>query len=85
MHFRCLATQAAVKDVKPEKVEKNTAAKESQSFTMNIFRGELQTSQVFPYPQAMSQEQSDTLKLLVDPIEKFFEVTELHIRSAYHL
>ena len=72
-NVRCLATQAAVKDAKPEKVEKNTAAKESQSFTMNLFRGELQTSQVFPYPQALSQEQSDTLKLLVDPIEKFFE------------
>ncbi|XP_076395518.1 acyl-CoA dehydrogenase very long chain isoform X2 [Megachile rotundata] len=40
---------------------------------MNIFRGQLQTSQVFPFPESLTEEQIDTLKMLVDPIEKFFE------------
>ncbi|XP_015609991.1 very long-chain specific acyl-CoA dehydrogenase, mitochondrial isoform X2 [Cephus cinctus] len=40
---------------------------------MNIFRGHLQASQIFPYPEPLSEEQNETLKMLVDPIEKFFE------------
>lgn len=71
-----MATQAAVKP-KPEKNEKeNTAGerKESQSFTMNIFRGQLQLNQVFPFPEPLNEDQTDTLKMLVDPVEKFYEV-----------
>lgn len=44
---------------------------------MNIFRGQLQTNQVFPFPESLTEEQIDTLKMVVDPIEKFFEVTKL--------
>ncbi|XP_015126147.1 very long-chain specific acyl-CoA dehydrogenase, mitochondrial [Diachasma alloeum] len=70
LNSRCLATQAAAK-VK-ESDAKNTK-RESQSFTMNMFRGQAQVSQVFPFPKPLSPEQSDTLKMFVDPIEKFFE------------
>jgi len=70
---RCLATQAAV-NVKEEKPGENAATKESQSFTMNIFRGQLQLNQVCPFPEPLSQDQTDTLKMLIDPVEKFYEV-----------
>ncbi|KAL6255144.1 hypothetical protein P5V15_013477 [Pogonomyrmex californicus] len=70
---RCLATQAAVKVVREERQQENAATKESQSFTMNLFRGQLQLSQVCPFPEPMTQEQTDTIKMLVDPVEKFYE------------
>lgn len=73
--FRCLATQAAVKPSKEEKPQEKLATRESQSFTMNLFRGQLQLNQVFPFPEPMNQDQTDTLKMLIDPIEKFYEVT----------
>ncbi|XP_012539464.1 very long-chain specific acyl-CoA dehydrogenase, mitochondrial [Monomorium pharaonis] len=68
---RCLATQAAVKV--NETPQENAAEKENQSFTMNIFRGQLQLNQVCPFPEPMNQEQTETIKMLVDPIEKFYE------------
>lgn len=68
---RCLATQAAVKTAPEEKPERGT--KQSQSFTMNTFRGQLETSQVFPFPEPMTQEQMETIKMLIDPLEKFYE------------
>ncbi|XP_063979188.1 very long-chain specific acyl-CoA dehydrogenase, mitochondrial [Diachasmimorpha longicaudata] len=70
LNSRCLATQAAAK-VKESDVKQ--LKKESQSFTMNIFRGDAQVSQLFPFPKPLTQEQSDTLQMLIDPIEKFFE------------
>ncbi|XP_011166483.1 very long-chain specific acyl-CoA dehydrogenase, mitochondrial [Solenopsis invicta] len=69
---RCLATQAAVK-AKEEKPRENAAVKESESFTMNLFRGHLQLNQVCPYPEPMNEEQTDTIKMLIDPLEKFYE------------
>ena len=72
-NLKCLATQAAAKPEKIEKSNEKTATKESQSFAMNIFRGHLQTSQVFPYPQHLTEEQTETLQMMVDPLEKFFE------------
>lgn len=72
-NIRYLAAQAAVKNAAVEKTKKGTGTKESQSFVMNMFRGQLQTSQVFPFPESLTEEQIDTLKMLVDPIEKFFE------------
>lgn len=41
---------------------------------MNLFRGQLQTSQVFPYPNVLNEEQTETLTSLVDPVSKFFNV-----------
>lgn len=73
-YFRCFATQAAVKNAPEEKQEKNIDSK-SQSFVKNIFLGQLETTQMFPFPDVLNEEQLDTLKLIIDPIEKFFEVT----------
>lgn len=72
-NIRCLTAQAAVKKTQEENVEKKNARKETQSFTMNTFRGHIQTSQVFPFPGHLNEEQTDTLKVLIDPMEKFFE------------
>ncbi|XP_076657414.1 acyl-CoA dehydrogenase very long chain [Halictus rubicundus] len=72
-NLRCLATQAAVNNAPNEKPERNTSTKETQSFVMNIFRGHLQPTQVFPFPEILNEDQHDTLKLLIDPFEKFFE------------
>lgn len=41
---------------------------------MNLFRGVVQPVQVFPYPDVLNEEQTDTLNMLVDPVRKFFEV-----------
>lgn len=72
---RCLATQSVPKAVKSDKAE--ASKKESQSFTMNLFRGQLQTSQVFPYPEPLTEDQVETLKMFIDPVEKFFEVINI--------
>lgn len=67
MIFRCLATAAQSKPAE------DGAKVENQSFTMNLFRGQVQTNQVFPYPNVLNEEQRETLTMLVDPVEKFFE------------
>lgn len=59
--------------------DSKTDTKQSKSFTMNLFRGQLQTSQVFPYPEVLNDEQTETLTSLVDPVTKFFKVIELLI------
>jgi very long chain acyl-CoA dehydrogenase len=72
--LRCLASAPQVAR-KGEEVEKaSSEAKESQSFTMNLFRGVMEAAQVFPFPQVLNEEQKDTLKMFVDPTAKFFEV-----------
>uniref|UniRef100_A0A665WSF6 Very long-chain specific acyl-CoA dehydrogenase, mitochondrial n=1 Tax=Echeneis naucrates TaxID=173247 RepID=A0A665WSF6_ECHNA len=53
------------------KVEKK--AVESKSFAVNIFKGKIATSQVFPYPSVLNEEQEQFLRELVGPVSKFFE------------
>ena len=40
----------------------------------------MQVSQVFPFPEALSEDQHETMRMLVDPIEKFFEVIDKFIK-----
>jgi hypothetical protein len=47
---------------------------ESSSFAMNLFRGQLRTEEIFPFPYSLNEEQRDNLQALVDPTAKFFEV-----------
>jgi hypothetical protein len=49
---------------------------------MNLFRGVVETAQVFPFPQVLNEEQKDNLKMLVDPTAKFFEVSIHCIRQC---
>ncbi|KAG0706567.1 Very long-chain specific acyl-CoA dehydrogenase, mitochondrial [Chionoecetes opilio] len=51
----------------------NKAVKPSQSFVMNMFRGATVTDQVIPYPNVLTEDQMETLEMLVDPTEKFFQ------------
>ncbi|XP_077355752.1 very long-chain specific acyl-CoA dehydrogenase, mitochondrial isoform X2 [Festucalex cinctus] len=50
-----------------------TSATESKSFAVNIFKGQIATSQVFPYPSVLNEEQEQFLRELVPPVGKFFE------------
>ncbi|XP_015275809.1 PREDICTED: very long-chain specific acyl-CoA dehydrogenase, mitochondrial [Gekko japonicus] len=38
-----------------------------------MFKGQLNTEQVFPYPSALSEDQAQTLQELVGPVSRFFE------------
>ncbi|XP_065840926.1 very long-chain specific acyl-CoA dehydrogenase, mitochondrial-like [Oscarella lobularis] len=43
------------------------------SFALNLFTGKLVLDEVFPFPEALSEEGKETLGLLVDPLTKFYE------------
>ncbi|XP_054457512.1 very long-chain specific acyl-CoA dehydrogenase, mitochondrial [Anoplopoma fimbria] len=68
-----LEKPAAVGTDTATKVEKKTVAVESKSYAVNIFKGQIATAQVFPYPSAMNEEQEQFLRELVGPVSKFFE------------
>ncbi|XP_064615219.1 very long-chain specific acyl-CoA dehydrogenase, mitochondrial-like [Liolophura sinensis] len=53
--------------------DSSSEKKPSKSFAMNLFRGEVNADQVFPFPEVLSEEQRETLQLLVDPCYKFFQ------------
>ena len=42
----------------------------SKSFAQNIFRGMVETEQVFPYPNPMDEEQKENLAMLVPITER---------------
>lgn len=56
-----------------ETVDKAVVSVESKSFAVNMFKGHISTSQVFPYPSVLNEEQSQFLRELVGPCSKFFE------------
>ncbi|XP_019873173.2 very long-chain specific acyl-CoA dehydrogenase, mitochondrial [Aethina tumida] len=62
-------SKTVTNDEKPQ----SAAPTENTSFVTNIFRGQLESRQVFPFPNALNAEQRDTLGMLVDPVSKFFE------------
>ncbi|XP_055114570.1 very long-chain specific acyl-CoA dehydrogenase, mitochondrial isoform X2 [Symphalangus syndactylus] len=49
------------------------AKAESKSFAVGMFKGQLTTNQVFPYPSVLNEEQTQFLKELVEPVSRFFE------------
>ncbi|XP_044760512.1 very long-chain specific acyl-CoA dehydrogenase, mitochondrial [Coccinella septempunctata] len=67
-HLKAAQAQAVEKAERPAK-----EVKEDLSFVMNIFRGQIETKQLFPYPNVLNTEQRETLEMLVDPVNKFFE------------
>uniref|UniRef100_A0AAY4AKN1 Very long-chain specific acyl-CoA dehydrogenase, mitochondrial n=1 Tax=Denticeps clupeoides TaxID=299321 RepID=A0AAY4AKN1_9TELE len=46
---------------------------ESKSFAVNMFKGQISTTQVFPFPSVLNEEQSQFLQELIGPCGKFFE------------
>lgn len=67
-HLKAAQAQVLEKSEKPSK-----EVKEDFSFVMNIFRGQIETKQLFPFPNVLNTEQRETLEMLVDPVNKFFE------------
>jgi len=45
----------------------------SGSFAMGIFSGHANVDQVFPYPNALNEEQMEYLESMIDPVEKFMK------------
>lgn len=70
------AAQPAASDSKPASKEKKMKndVKLNKSFVMNMFRGAAVTEQAIPFPYTLTGEEKETLEMLVDPTEKFFEV-----------
>ncbi|XP_055682567.1 very long-chain specific acyl-CoA dehydrogenase, mitochondrial isoform X1 [Lutzomyia longipalpis] len=66
---RCLAATAQVK-VDEGRPEAQTAVK-NHSYVANIFRGELEASQLFPYPDVLNEEQKEHIGSFIDPVTKF--------------
>ena len=56
---------------------KKEPAKENMSFMANIFRGNLQSAQVFPYPDVLTTDEKEMTASLIDPFEKFFLVSKM--------
>lgn len=69
---RCLAAaaQAQPKHKSPE--VDNAKKPPNMSFMANIFRGQVESSQVFPYPDVLAPEQKEEINSLVDPLTKLF-------------
>ncbi|KAG5666884.1 hypothetical protein PVAND_014891 [Polypedilum vanderplanki] len=57
--------------VHQSETNKNTVEKNS-SFVHNIFRGQIESSQVFPFPMALNEEQLENTSAFIDPMTKFF-------------
>ncbi|XP_034020413.1 very long-chain specific acyl-CoA dehydrogenase, mitochondrial [Thalassophryne amazonica] len=68
-----LEKPAAVGSDAASKAEKKAVVTESTSFAVNIFKGHLNTAQVFPFPSVLNGEQEQFLRELVGPVSKFFE------------
>ncbi len=59
--------------VSPTPSSKDKQIRTSTSFVMNLFRGQFYPNELFPYPNVLNEEQRDNVKMLIDPIWKFFE------------
>lgn len=73
VYFRCLT--AAANPRPSEKLER--AVLGNQSFVQNFFLGKVEAAEIFPYPYNLSDEEKETLGMVVDPLKRFFSVSEL--------
>ncbi|XP_074657519.1 very long-chain specific acyl-CoA dehydrogenase, mitochondrial-like [Tubulanus polymorphus] len=71
--FYAVAAATTPQPQKQTESRKPNAPKESKSFALNLFRGQVKTDQIFPFPEVLNSEQKDMLQMLVDPVAKFFE------------
>lgn len=63
-------SETGVSDASPRE---KPAKAESKSFAVGMFKGQLTTDQVFPYPAVLNEEQTQFLKELVEPVTRFFK------------
>ncbi|CAD6192164.1 unnamed protein product [Caenorhabditis auriculariae] len=71
LRFASQATAAKAPNAASENKPKTKKAEESASFCMNLFRGRAVSDQVFPYPLKLTDEQKETLGMILSPTEKF--------------
>ncbi|XP_068785427.1 very long-chain specific acyl-CoA dehydrogenase, mitochondrial isoform X2 [Struthio camelus] len=57
----------------PAAAKSKSISEESKSFAVGMFLGRLNAEQVFPFPSALNEEQTQTLRELVGPVVRFFE------------
>lgn len=70
----CSRLSAASQPAAKDDTEQNPIQrKESNSFVMNMFKGQFKGEQVFPFPHVLTDEQEQNLRLMLDPVTKFFE------------
>ncbi|GFY75990.1 very long-chain specific acyl-CoA dehydrogenase, mitochondrial [Trichonephila inaurata madagascariensis] len=69
------AAQEAVKEPDHDKGEKkiDKNVRETNSFVMSIFKNQLKTEQIFPYPDVLTPDEKSTLAMILDAPKKFFE------------
>ncbi|XP_022093866.1 very long-chain specific acyl-CoA dehydrogenase, mitochondrial-like [Acanthaster planci] len=48
-------------------------ARETQSFGMGLFKGEINLQEVFPFPEVLTPEMADETAMFVEPTHKFFQ------------
>lgn len=53
--------------------QSRNVSEESKSFGLNLFRGQGQVEQIFPFPEVLNEEQKQNLHMFVDQTAKFFE------------
>jgi hypothetical protein len=66
--FRCLTAQAQAKPVESKQetpAKKEKTVKHNQSFVHNLYRGQVEHSQLVPFPIGINEEQIETLGQLV--------------------
>jgi len=73
LRFFAAASQASPNVIKKKERSLDRKPVDSKSFVMNLFLGSSNVEQVFPFPDALTADQRETLTLLVDPTKKFFE------------
>ena len=69
--FRQTSVASTVKVESSAATQQHNAEATSQSFVMNMFRGQLVPTQVLPYPKAISNEQAEFIQAMIDPMDKF--------------
>lgn len=70
---RCLSAQTKTKSSDDSKTRNEPKIQQhNQSFVHNLFRGQVEHSQVFPFPIALNEEQIEYVGAFVDPVTKFF-------------
>ncbi|XP_050077322.1 very long-chain specific acyl-CoA dehydrogenase, mitochondrial-like [Anopheles maculipalpis] len=79
-NIRSTLLRGAVRNVSTSGIQLQAAAtqptdahKPNRSFVMNMFSGKLQTTELFPYPEALNEEQREYVQAFIDPTVKFYE------------
>lgn len=81
-----MSTQAQTKPLPDEKKPPKTRdrpAVQNKSFVHNLFMGKVESSEVFPFPMYLNQEQLEYVGAFVDPVTKYF--SEVHDAAKYDL